>query len=82
MALEGVYYAVGTTSIKAKKPANLLRIAITPEELAKSIRSVKGKVALLFGRESTGLSNMELEKCDINPAPNARIHNILKAADF
>ena len=64
-ALEGVDYAVGTTSITAKKSGNLLRTAITLEELAKSIHPVKGKVALLFGRESRGLSNMELEKCGL-----------------
>lgn len=64
-ALEGVDYVVGTTSITAKKSGNLLRTTITPEELAKSVHPVKGKVALLFGRESKGLSNMELEKCDI-----------------
>lgn len=64
-ALEGVNFTVGTTSITAKKSGNLLRIAITAEELAKSISSSNMKVALLFGRESKGLSNMELEKCDI-----------------
>jgi len=64
-ALEGVDYNVGTTSITAKKSGNLLRTSITPEELAKSVHSFKGKVALLFGRESKGLSNTELKKCDI-----------------
>lgn len=64
-ALAGVNYTIGTTSISAKRSGNLLRTAITPEELAKKIYLIKGKVALLFGRESKGLSNMELAKCDI-----------------
>jgi TrmH family RNA methyltransferase len=64
-ALAGVNYTIGTTSISAKRPGNLLRTAITPEELAKTIYLIRGKVALLFGRESKGLSNMELAKCDI-----------------
>jgi len=63
-ALKGVSYVVGTTSIMAKRPANVTRIAITPEEFARKIREVDGKVALLFGRESAGLSNTELGRCD------------------
>jgi len=64
-ALEGISYVVGTTSIMAKRPANVARIAITPEELARRIKGVDGKIALLFGRESMGLSNMEIGRCDI-----------------
>jgi TrmH family RNA methyltransferase len=65
VALTGVNYSIGTTSISAKKPGNLLRTTITPEELAKTMYLINGKVALIFGRESKGLSNMELAKCDI-----------------
>jgi tRNA/rRNA methyltransferase len=64
-ALVGVNYTIGTTAISAKKSGNLLRTTVTPEELAKTISPIKGKVALLFGRESKGLSNIELAKCDI-----------------
>ncbi|MFH0748333.1 MAG: TrmH family RNA methyltransferase [Candidatus Bathyarchaeota archaeon] len=38
---------------------------MTPEEFASTVSGFKGQVALLFGRESTGLSNRELMKCDI-----------------
>lgn len=64
-ALETIDYIVGTTSIIAKRSSNLWRMAITPEELAKDLCSVKGKVALLFGKESQGLSNLELKQCDL-----------------
>lgn len=64
-ALVGVSYSIGTTAISAKKPGNLLRTTITPEEVAKILSLIKGKVALLFGRESKGLSNKELTTCDI-----------------
>ena len=64
-ALVGVNYIIGTTAISAKRSGNLLRTTITPEELAKNIHPIKGKVAFLFGRESKGLSNSELAKCDI-----------------
>jgi len=64
-ALRGADYVVGTTSIMAKRPANVTRIAITPEELARKIQNIDGEIALLFGRESTGLSNQELGTCDL-----------------
>ncbi|UCG95599.1 MAG: TrmJ/YjtD family RNA methyltransferase [archaeon] len=50
---------VGTTGIKVGK--NPLRSYITPEDLRK--RMGKGKVAIVFGRESRGLSKRELERC-------------------
>lgn len=64
-ALSNVGSIIGTTSIYAKSSTNLLRANVSPQELAKTIYTVKGKVAILFGRESTGLSNEELTKCDI-----------------
>ena len=83
-ALDGVGYVVGTTSISAKRSSNLLRATITPQELAQTVCAVKGSVALLLGRESTGLSNEELAKCDVSitiPAsPAYRTLNVASAA--
>lgn len=56
---------VGTTAIAAKKPSRILRKALTPEDLAENLKDFSGSLCLLFGRESTGLSNKELEKCDL-----------------
>jgi tRNA/rRNA methyltransferase len=54
----------GTTAIAAKRPGNLTRNAISPSQFAELASSTKGRIAVLFGRESTGLSNRELEACD------------------
>jgi TrmH family RNA methyltransferase len=64
-AFQGVNYIVGTTAIVAKKSSNVLRQTITPEELANRIVAINGKIALLFGRESNGLPNDVLNKCNI-----------------
>ena len=64
-ATKGCSYLAGTSSISAKSSSNLLRISITPEIFAKRIANIKGEVGLIFGRESRGLSNKELEKSDL-----------------
>ncbi len=53
---------VGTT---AKTNLGTTRAAITPRTLAEKVRVGGTSVALLFGRESSGLKNSELRKCDI-----------------
>ena len=59
----GIDYMVGTTGT-AGGSYNIPRIAITPENLSQSV-NVKGHIALLFGREGDGLTNHELEMCDV-----------------
>jgi TrmH family RNA methyltransferase len=58
-------WIIGTTAIYAKKSSNLRRTTITPEELAKQSAFQKNRLALLFGREGRGLSNKELDLCDV-----------------
>jgi len=55
----------GTTAVPSRRPSNILRVTLSPEEFADKIRSSKGRVCLLFGRESMGLSNQELNRCDV-----------------
>ncbi len=43
---------------------NLSRIPLRPEELGKSM-NVSNKIAILFGREGNGLTNAEIDDCDI-----------------
>jgi TrmH family RNA methyltransferase len=37
----------------------------SPREIREQIKKVKGKVAILFGRENRGLSNEEVRRCDL-----------------
>jgi tRNA/rRNA methyltransferase len=56
-------FAVGTTGA-AGGSYNVPRIAVTPENLAKSL-NIQGDLALIFGREGDGLTNQELDLCDV-----------------
>jgi tRNA/rRNA methyltransferase len=58
-------YLVGTTAISSKRSSNLLRSTIAPDALEKHIGSFDGSICLVFGRDTTGLKNAELEACDI-----------------
>lgn len=56
-------YVVGTTAISAKRGGNLTRQTIPPWEI---VNMVSGKrLCLVFGRDTTGLTNEELAKCDL-----------------
>jgi TrmH family RNA methyltransferase len=62
---------------------NLSRIPLRPEQLGESM-NVSNKIAILFGREGDGLSNKEIEDCDICVSiptdPTYPIMNISHAA--
>lgn len=55
-------FVIGTTG-KILSDYDKNRTYITPKELAKQVKA--GKLALVFGRESIGLTNKELSLCDI-----------------
>jgi len=57
------FHTVIATTSKLGTDYNLPRSPITPEQLAKVVPSNK-KIALVFGRESSGLTNKEISKCD------------------
>jgi len=56
-------YLIATTA-KLGTDYNIPRLPITPEQLTNSIPKNK-KIALIFGRESIGLTNEEIQKCDL-----------------
>jgi len=61
-------YKIATTA-KLGTDYNILRSPSSPEELAKKIKNIahkKRKIALIFGREDTGLTNKELTTCDFS----------------
>ncbi|MDD1668478.1 MAG: RNA methyltransferase [Methanomicrobiales archaeon] len=57
---------VATTGGLSKSVCRSMRMPYySPEELRDQIGSIKGKVAILFGRENRGLSNEEVRRCDL-----------------
>lgn len=64
-ALKDCDYAVATTAIVGRSLSNLARTPLSLREFAQRVSGLKGKTAILFGRESKGLNNMEIAKCDI-----------------
>ncbi len=57
-------YCVATTAIIGKKPSNLNRKSLTLREFAERVKIIEGKIAIIFGRESRGLTNKEITRCD------------------
>ncbi|MBI2126653.1 MAG: RNA methyltransferase [Thaumarchaeota archaeon] len=56
-------YIVGTTAIGASRQTNLTRQAVPSWEIA---NAVSGRnICLVFGRDTTGLTNEEISKCDL-----------------
>ena len=62
--LEHFDLVVGTTAIPGGS-RNIRRDVVTPEIAAKRILSSGGSVCIVFGRETTGLTNEELGLCDM-----------------
>ena len=70
------YYTVGFTAVTNESGANHVRYPfLTPAELAEELAGVDADVALVFGREDTGLSNDELARLD-------RVCSIPASADY
>ena len=63
-ALQGIDLSIGTTAQRSYDSSNLVRKPMTPKELSNIVRRPSGKVGMVFGREGTGLTNSELDKCD------------------
>ena len=77
-ALSGIDTVVATSSVTAKSSTNIARTPITPRELALALSSTRGNVALIFGRESSGLTRQEIEGCDLLVTiPANRAYNVL-----
>lgn len=55
--------SIATTGIMCSD-YNIMRSPVSFEEAAKRINSIKGKTAIIFGREDDGLYNHEIEKAD------------------
>lgn len=64
-ALEGLDLSIGTTAQKSYAASNLVRKPVTPKEFASTVKSQNGSIGIVFGREGTGLTNAELDQCDV-----------------
>ena len=58
-------YVVGTTARVPDPDKSYLRNPIDAREFPERIKDVEGTIALLFGREDYGLSNEEIQLCDL-----------------
>ncbi len=63
-ALEGFDFVIGTTA-KTSAGYDVVRQCYSVREFSEEVKNVDGRIALVFGRESTGLTNEELAKCDV-----------------
>ena len=63
-ALKGADYSVAATAVSSSR-AGGRRKALTPEQLSAKFRNTNARLALVFGRESSGLSNREIDECDL-----------------
>jgi len=74
---------VPTTAVRASKKSNVIRRTVRPDRVNGLLSSSKSS-SLVFGRDTTGLTNREIEACDvtvtIDTAPSYRALNIGHAA--
>ncbi len=55
---------VATTAVKAAKKSNVIRRTVRPDRLYDILSSAKTS-SLVFGRDTTGLTNKEIRMCDV-----------------
>lgn len=74
---------VATTAVRASKKSNVIRQSVGPDRLHEILSSSEAS-SIVFGRDSTGLTNKEIELCDvttsIDASPTYRSLNIGHAA--
>jgi tRNA/rRNA methyltransferase len=64
-AVEGSDLVVGTTDLSTGRSTAYLRRSVSPERLGEIVRTLEGRVSLVFGPEDNGLSRTELARCDL-----------------
>jgi len=82
-AISDFTVVAGTSNVKTDDERKFLRIPVSPEDFWKGILSKKGRIALVFGRESDGLRNEEIAKCNffinIPGNPDYNVYNLSHA---
>ena len=64
-AIDGCFLVVGTSGIVTKGESNYVRVPLPAAEFAERMNGYEESVAVLFGREDTGLFQDELAQCDL-----------------
>jgi len=64
-SLRDLDIAFATSAKTATRTGDFRRRFITPQEAVEIATRYKGKVGIVFGRESTGLTTEEIDKCDL-----------------
>lgn len=77
-AVKDCFLVVGTSGIVTKGDRNYTRVPVPAREFAQQVRGYKERIAILFGREDTGLYQEELNRCDLLiTVPTSRDNPIL-----
>ena len=66
-------FLLATTAIRARRGANVSRTSVKPEEAVAQILASRS-ASLIFGRDTTGLTNRELALCDLVTTLDTRTH--------
>ena len=64
-ALKDCSLAVGTSGIITEGEKHFARIPETPRAFAEKVKEHEGRIALVFGPEDLGLTQEQLERCDL-----------------
>jgi TrmH family RNA methyltransferase len=64
-AVKDCFLVIGTSGITTKGDRNYTRLPVPLREFAQQVSGYDEKIAIVFGREDTGLFQEELNKCDI-----------------
>jgi len=64
-ALDGCFLVAGTSGITTKGDRNYARVPLPVREFAQQVSGYEERIAVVFGREDTGLFQEELNKCDV-----------------
>lgn len=83
-AIIGTDLVIATSSVATESEKKFARIATTPREVATKLSEMKGRAALVLGREDFGLLNEELRAADllvsIPATPEYTALNVAQAA--